>query len=91
MLAFELSDRATAAAFIDAVAIPPPTATLGSVTTYVVHPPSTTQRQLDDAELAAAGIAPGLVRVSVGLEDAEDLIADFDAALTAAARTGITA
>ena len=42
-----------------------------------VHPPSTTHRQLDDAALAAAGITPGLLRCSVGLEDLDDLVADF--------------
>jgi O-acetylhomoserine (thiol)-lyase len=50
----------------------------------VVHPPSTTHRQLDDAELAAAGIGPGLLRCSIGLEDVDDLLADFAAGLEAA-------
>jgi methionine-gamma-lyase len=91
ILAVELGSRASAGAFIDALRIPPPTATLGSVVTYVVHPPSTTHRQLDDAQLEAAGIPSGLVRISVGLEDVEDLLADMDAALEAVARPGITA
>ena len=46
-----------------------------------LHPASTTHRQLSDGELLAAGISPNLVRLSCGLEDAEDLIADLDAAL----------
>jgi len=50
----------------------------------VVHPPSTSQRQLTEAELLASGIRPGLLRVSVGLEDVEDLVADFDRALAVA-------
>ena len=50
----------------------------------VVHPPSTSQRQLAEAELLEAGITPGLLRVSVGLEDVEDLEADFADALAAA-------
>jgi O-acetylhomoserine/O-acetylserine sulfhydrylase-like pyridoxal-dependent enzyme len=50
----------------------------------VVHPPSTSQRQLSEAELLRSGIQPGLLRVSVGLEDVEDLTADFDRALRAA-------
>jgi O-acetylhomoserine (thiol)-lyase len=54
------------------------------VHTMVVHPPSTSQRQMTEAQLAAAGITPGLLRVSVGLEDLEDLQADFGAALQAA-------
>ncbi len=88
MLAFELEGgRAAGRAFIDALTIPELTASLGSVHTMVVHPPSTTHRQLDAGALAEAGIAAGLLRVSVGLEDAADLIADFDRALAAAART----
>ena len=50
----------------------------------VVHPPSTSHRQLSEAQLLEAGITPGLLRVSVGLEDVEDLEADFGAALAAA-------
>jgi len=85
MLAFELAGgRAAGEAFIDAATIPERTASLGSVFTIVSHPPSTTHRQLDDAALAAAGITPGLLRVSVGLEDLDDLVADFDRALGAA-------
>ena len=51
----------------------------------VVHPPSTSHRQSSEAELLAAGITPGLLRVSVGLEDLDDLKADFEVALAAAA------
>jgi cystathionine beta-lyase/cystathionine gamma-synthase len=88
MLALELASREAATAFIEGLSIPPVTATLGSVTTYAVHPPSATHRQLDDEQLLAAGIPPGLVRISAGLEDAEDLLADVDAALAAATRIG---
>jgi methionine-gamma-lyase len=85
MLAFELEGgRAAGAAMIDTLTIPVRTASLGSVFTIVSHPPSTTHRQLDDAALAAAGITPGLLRCSVGLEDLEDLIDDFSHALDAA-------
>jgi methionine-gamma-lyase len=90
MLAFDLGDRRAASAFLDALELPPRTASLGAVQTIAVHPPSTTHRQFDDAELAASGIPQGLVRVSVGLEDAEDLIADVAAGL-AAARSAIPA
>ena len=54
----------------------------------VVHPPSTTHRQLDDAALAESGITAGLLRVSVGLEDLDDLVADFEIGLEAARATG---
>jgi cystathionine gamma-synthase/O-acetylhomoserine (thiol)-lyase len=84
MLALDLGERAAASAFLDALRLPPRTASLGAVHTIAVHPPSTTHRQFDDAELAASGIPPGLVRSSVGLEDAEDLIADVAAGLAAA-------
>jgi cystathionine gamma-synthase/O-acetylhomoserine (thiol)-lyase len=86
MLAIEVSGgREAGRAFIDALTIPELTASLGSVHTMVVHPPSTTHRQLDAEALAEGGIAPGLLRVSVGLEDAADLLADFDRAIAAAA------
>jgi methionine-gamma-lyase len=85
MVAFEMVGGAAAGrAFIDALRIPERTASLGSIHTIVVHPPSTTHRQLTPAELADAGIAPGLLRVSVGLEDAADLLADVQGALDAA-------
>ena len=91
MLAVDLGSRAAAAAFIDGLTIPPVTATLGSVVTYAVHPPSATHRQLDEAQLAAAGIPPGLVRISVGLEDVDDLLADMALALVAATEAGLGA
>jgi cystathionine beta-lyase/cystathionine gamma-synthase len=85
MLSFEVEGgREAGQAIIDAMAIPELTASLGSVHTFVVHPPSTSQRQLSDEELLASGIRPGLLRVSVGLEDLEDLQADFAAALEVA-------
>ena len=46
-----------------------------------LHPASATHRQMNDEELAAAGISPDLIRLSVGLESAEDLIADLAQAL----------
>ena len=49
--------------------------------TCCLHPASTTHRQMTDAELTAAGVSPDLIRLSCGLEDAEDLIADIDSAL----------
>ena len=73
-----------AQAFIDALTIPERTASLGSVHTMVVHPPTSSHRSLDAASLAAAGITEGLLRVSVGLEDEADLVADFAQALDAA-------
>ena len=51
--------------------------------TCVLHPASTTHRQMNDAELAAAGVSPDLIRLSVGIEDAADLLADLEQALAA--------
>jgi methionine-gamma-lyase len=85
MLAFEVAGgRDAGRAIIDHLSLPELTASLGSVHTMVVHPPSTSQRQLSESELLAARITPGLLRVSVGLEDVEDLEADLSAALAAA-------
>jgi methionine-gamma-lyase len=87
MLSFEVEGgRDAGRAIIDSMLLPELTASLGSVHTMVVHPPSTSQRQLSEDELAAAGITPGLLRVSVGLEDLEDLQDDFSAALEVARR-----
>jgi cystathionine beta-lyase/cystathionine gamma-synthase len=88
MMAFEVEGgRAAGRAVIDAMTLPELTASLGSVHTMVVHPPSTSHRQSTEADLLDAGITPGLLRVSVGLEDLEDLQADFAAGLAAAATT----
>jgi methionine-gamma-lyase len=85
MMAFEVAGgREAGRAIIDALRLPELTASLGSVHTMVVHPPSTSHRQSSEADLLAAGITPGLLRVSVGLEDLEDLQADFADALEAA-------
>lgn len=85
MLAFELTDgRAAGRAFLDALPIGERTASLGAVFTMAVHPPSTTHRQLEAAALAEAGIAEGLIRVSVGIEDLDDLVRGFETALAAA-------
>ena len=85
MMAFEVEGgRAAGRAVIDALRLPELTASLGSVHTMVVHPPSTSHRQSTEAELLDAGITPGLLRVSVGLEDLEDLQEDLAAALVAA-------
>jgi methionine-gamma-lyase len=89
MLSVDLAGgREAGRVFFDALTIPERTASLGSVHTMVVHPPSSSHRAFDAASLAAAGITEGLLRVSVGLEDEADLLADFGAALAAARSTG---
>jgi O-acetylhomoserine (thiol)-lyase len=47
----------------------------------VIHPASTTHRQLDEAELERAGVSADMVRLSIGIEDADDIIADLEQAL----------
>ena len=59
-------------------------ANIGDARTLVIHPASTTHRQLTEEQLVAAGVRPDLIRISVGLEDAEDIVWDLDQALTAA-------
>jgi O-acetylhomoserine (thiol)-lyase len=56
-------------------------ANLGDAKTLVVHPASTTHAQLDEAEQREAGVRPEMVRVSVGIEDTEDVVSDFDRAI----------
>jgi len=61
-------------------------ANIGDAKTLIIHPASTTHAQLTDQQLVDAGVLPGVVRLSVGIEDVEDIIADLDQALTAATR-----
>ncbi len=56
-------------------------ANIGDTRSLIIHPASTTHRQLDEGQQAAAGAGPDVVRISVGLEDVADLIADLDQAL----------
>jgi len=56
-------------------------ANVGDAKTLVIHPASTTHAQLSEAEQRAAGVRPDMIRVSVGIEDAADVLADFDRAL----------
>ena len=76
--------RAAGEAFIENVRLASHLANIGDVRTLVIHPGSTTHRQLTDEQLAAAGVEGDLVRISVGLEDVEDIIWDLDQALAAA-------
>ena len=59
-------------------------ANLGDTRSLIIHPASTTHRQLDEASLVRAGAAPNVVRLSIGIEDVKDIIADLDQALSAA-------
>ncbi|WP_118137130.1 O-acetylhomoserine aminocarboxypropyltransferase/cysteine synthase family protein [Oceanicella sp. SM1341] len=69
---------------VDAVEIFSHVANLGDTRSLIIHPASTTHRQLDPGQQEAAGAAPDMVRLSIGIESAADLIADLDQALAAA-------
>jgi O-acetylhomoserine/O-acetylserine sulfhydrylase-like pyridoxal-dependent enzyme len=82
MMAFDVLGGVEAGMrFCDALELAWVAASLGGTQTLVGHAASTTHRQMDPAARRAAGIGDGLVRVSVGIEDVEDLIEDFDRAL----------
>ncbi len=73
--------REAGAKFIDSVVMSSPEVHVADIRTCLLHPATSTHRQLSDAQLIECGITPGLVRLSVGLEDLGDIIADLDAAL----------
>ena len=58
-------------------------ANVGDAKSLVIHPATTTHFRMDDAALVAAGIGPGTIRLSIGLEDPEDLVEDLGRALAA--------
>ena len=69
--------------FIAALSLFSHLANVGDAKSLVIHPASTTHRQLSDDELSAAGIGPGTIRLSIGIEDVEDLIWDLEQGLAA--------
>ena len=70
-----------AARFIEALELCSHLANIGDIRTLVIHPASTTHRQLSDEALVAGGVPPDLIRISVGLEDADDIVWDIEQAL----------
>ena len=72
-------------AFIEAAQLMSHLANIGDTRTLVIHPASTTHRQLDEAQQQAAGVAQDMVRISVGLEHVDDILWDIDQALGATA------
>jgi O-acetylhomoserine (thiol)-lyase len=69
--------------FIEAVKLHSHLANVGDAKSLVIHPASTTHQQLSDEEQIAAGIGPDMIRISVGLENLEDIFWDLDQALKA--------
>ncbi|MBW8315395.1 MAG: PLP-dependent transferase, partial [Hydrogenophaga sp.] len=75
-------------AFIEALKIFSHLANVGDCRSLVIHPASTTHFRMSDEALAGAGIGPGTIRLSIGLEDPDDLIDDLKRALKAAEKAG---
>ncbi len=76
--------REAGSTFIESLQLVSHLANVGDAKTLVVHPGSTTHQQLSDEELEAAGVSPDMVRLSIGLEDLDDILWDLDQALAAA-------
>jgi len=85
VVSFELAgaDRATTFRFMEALGLCLPATTLGDLYTLVLHPATSSHRGLSAEERARVGIADGLVRLSAGIEDVQDIIADLAQALLA--------
>ncbi|WP_024285752.1 bifunctional o-acetylhomoserine/o-acetylserine sulfhydrylase [Cellulomonas sp. KRMCY2] len=85
IVAFEIEGGAEAGkAFVDALELHSNVANIGDVRSLVIHPASTTHSQLTPEEQLLSGITPGLVRLSVGIEHIDDILADLDAGFRAA-------
>jgi len=78
--------RAAGRTFIESVQLASHLANIGDTRTLVIHPGSTTHQQLSAEQLQVAGVGEDLIRISVGLEDVEDILWDLDQALTAATK-----
>ncbi len=78
--------RAAGARFIEALELISHLANIGDAKTLVIHPATTTHQQLSDEQLVAAGVGPDLIRLSVGIEDLDDICWDLDQALHASQR-----
>jgi O-acetylhomoserine (thiol)-lyase len=78
--------RATGQTFIESLNLASHVANIGDAKTLVIHPASTTHAQLSEQQLIDAGVLPGVVRISVGIEDVDDIIYDLDQALAIAVK-----
>ncbi|GJF17312.1 bifunctional o-acetylhomoserine/o-acetylserine sulfhydrylase [Mycolicibacterium cyprinidarum] len=86
VLAFELAGGVDAGkAFVNALQLHSHVANIGDVRSLVIHPASTTHQQLSPDEQLASGVTPGLVRLAVGIEGIDDILADLDLGFAAAA------
>ena len=73
-------DVDTTARFVESLQLAAHMTMIGDSITVVTHPASTTHKQLSEADMIKAGVTPTLLRISLGLEDVEDIIADFEQA-----------
>jgi O-acetylhomoserine (thiol)-lyase len=86
LLAFGVEGGLAAGAkFIEAAQFMSHLANIGDTRTLIIHPASTTHRQLDEAQQLAAGVKPDMIRISVGVEHIDDIFWDIDQALEAVA------
>ncbi len=86
VLAFEIAGgKASGKAFVDGLTLHSLVANIGDVRSLAIHPATTTHSQLTESEQATAGVTPGLVRLSVGIENIVDILADLDQGFAAAA------
>jgi O-acetylhomoserine (thiol)-lyase len=76
--------REAGKAFVDGLKLVSHLANVGDAKTLVIHPASTTHQQMSAADLKAAGVGEDMIRLSVGLEDADDILADLEQGLRAA-------
>lgn len=85
LIGFELANgREAGARFIDSLKLLYHAANIGDARSLAIHPATTTHSQLSPAEQLSAGVTPGYVRLSIGIEHIDDILADLDQALTAA-------
>jgi O-acetylhomoserine (thiol)-lyase len=89
VLSFELTGGVEAGkAFVNALTLHSHVANIGDVRSLVIHPASTTHQQLSAEEQLASGVTPGLVRLAVGIEGIEDILADLEQGFAAAGSVG---
>ncbi len=87
VISFELKDgREAAVKFMDSLKLAAIVTHVADARTSVLHPASHTHRQLNDEQLVAAGVSPGMIRLSVGIENVDDIIEDLAQALEASTK-----
>ena len=77
--------------FIEALKMFYHVANIGDARSLAIHPATTTHSQLTEEELLKAGVTPGYIRLSIGIEHPDDIIADLDQALSASVKTSLKA